>query len=88
MYPADKKSKQGKLRLLYEGNPMSMICEHAGGLATTGECVWLVGSADVFVSVTWYGEVRCGWHLSAAAECGGVFCLQRVNCWLRCAEEH
>ena len=35
-YPADKKSKQGKLRILYEGNPMSMICEQAGGLATTG----------------------------------------------------
>lgn len=36
MYPADKKSKNGKLRLLYEGNPMSMIIEQAGGLATTG----------------------------------------------------
>jgi fructose-1,6-bisphosphatase I len=36
MYPADKKSKNGKLRILYEGNPMSMICEQAGGLATTG----------------------------------------------------
>lgn len=36
MYPADKKSKNGKLRLLYEGNPMSMIIEQAGGVATTG----------------------------------------------------
>merc|ERR1712013_704820 len=36
MYPADKKSKNGKLRLLYEGNPMSMIIEQAGGKATTG----------------------------------------------------
>lgn len=33
MYPADSKSKDGKLRLLYEANPMSMICEQAGGVA-------------------------------------------------------
>lgn len=36
MYPADKKSKDGKLRLLYEANPMSLIMEEAGGVATTG----------------------------------------------------
>ena len=35
-YPADTKNKQGKLRLLYECNPMSMIIEQAGGKATTG----------------------------------------------------
>mmetsp|Transcript_42808 Transcript_42808/g.105164 ORF Transcript_42808/g.105164 Transcript_42808/m.105164 type:complete len:89 (+) Transcript_42808:62-328(+) len=33
MYPGDKKSKSGKLRLLYEGNPMAMLCEVAGGRA-------------------------------------------------------
>lgn len=32
-YPADEKSKQGKLRLLYEGFPMAMIIEKAGGSA-------------------------------------------------------
>lgn len=32
-YPADKKSKQGKLRILYEGFPMAMIMEQAGGSA-------------------------------------------------------
>eukprot|EP00298_Acanthocystis_sp_HF-20_P010694 c18995_g1_i1.p1 GENE.c18995_g1_i1~~c18995_g1_i1.p1 ORF type:complete len:358 (+),score=170.57 c18995_g1_i1:34-1074(+) len=36
MYPADKKSKNGKLRILYEGFPMSYILEAAGGKATTG----------------------------------------------------
>lgn len=36
MYPGDTKSPNGKLRLLYEGNPMSMIIEQAGGKATTG----------------------------------------------------
>ncbi|TMW57173.1 hypothetical protein Poli38472_003098 [Pythium oligandrum] len=36
LYPADKKSKTGKLRLLYEANPMSYIVEQAGGVSTTG----------------------------------------------------
>jgi len=36
MYPADKKSGRGKLRLVYELNPMAMIIETAGGTATTG----------------------------------------------------
>ena len=35
-YPADSKNKTGKLRLLYEGAPMSFIMEQAGGLSTTG----------------------------------------------------
>ncbi|TXH02847.1 MAG: class 1 fructose-bisphosphatase [Nevskiaceae bacterium] len=38
MYPLDSKTKDkgGKLRLLYEANPMSFIVEQAGGAATTG----------------------------------------------------
>lgn len=36
MYPADAKSVNGKLRLMYEANPMSFIVEQAGGAATTG----------------------------------------------------
>lgn len=36
MYPANQKSPKGKLRLLYEGNPMAFIIEQAGGIATTG----------------------------------------------------
>lgn len=35
-YPADKKSKTGKLRILYEGFPMAFLTEQAGGVATTG----------------------------------------------------
>lgn len=35
-YPADTKSPKGKLRLLYEANPMAFIFEAAGGKATTG----------------------------------------------------
>jgi fructose-1,6-bisphosphatase I len=35
-YPADKKSPGGKLRLLYEANPMAYLLEQAGGAATNG----------------------------------------------------
>jgi fructose-1,6-bisphosphatase I len=37
LYPADTKSPEGKLRLLYEGNPMSMIVEQAGGISSSGK---------------------------------------------------
>lgn len=38
MYPKDNKdpSKPGRLRLLYEANPMAMLIEQAGGAASTG----------------------------------------------------
>jgi fructose-1,6-bisphosphatase I len=36
-YPADRKSPEGKLRLLYEANPFAFIFEAAGGVATTGQ---------------------------------------------------
>lgn len=36
-YPADRKSPKGKLRLLYEANPMAFIFEAAGGRASTGK---------------------------------------------------
>jgi fructose-1,6-bisphosphatase I len=35
-YPADAKSPKGKLRLLYEANPMAFLFEQAGGAATDG----------------------------------------------------
>ncbi|HRX83508.1 MAG TPA: class 1 fructose-bisphosphatase [Phycisphaerae bacterium] len=36
LYPPTKKSPQGKLRLLYEANPMAFLAEQAGGAATDG----------------------------------------------------
>jgi fructose-1,6-bisphosphatase I len=36
-YPRDAKSPDGKLRLLYEANPMAFIFENAGGAAIDGE---------------------------------------------------
>lgn len=36
MYPATEKAPKGKLRLMYECNPMAFLTEQAGGTATTG----------------------------------------------------
>jgi fructose-1,6-bisphosphatase I len=38
MYPLDAKTrdKGGKLRLMYEANPMALLIEQAGGAASTG----------------------------------------------------
>jgi fructose-1,6-bisphosphatase I/sedoheptulose-1,7-bisphosphatase/fructose-1,6-bisphosphatase I len=38
MYPKDTKdlSKSGRLRLMYEANPMSFVVEQAGGIGSTG----------------------------------------------------
>ena len=36
MYPNTSKNTNGKLRLLYECNPIAFICEQAQGIATDG----------------------------------------------------
>jgi fructose-1,6-bisphosphatase I len=36
LYPPTKKAPKGKLRLMYEANPMSMVLEQAGGKAYAG----------------------------------------------------
>ena len=36
MYPRDAKNREGRLRLMYEANPMAFIVEQAGGAATDG----------------------------------------------------
>ena len=36
MYPRDDKNKAGRLRLMYEANPMAFIIEQAGGACTDG----------------------------------------------------
>ena len=36
LYPRDSRYKEGRLRLMYEANPMSFIIEQAGGAATDG----------------------------------------------------
>ena len=39
----DKKSAKGKLRVLYEGYPMALLTEQAGGVASTGRFRGKVG---------------------------------------------
>jgi fructose-1,6-bisphosphatase len=38
LYPRDSKdpAKPGRLRLIYEANPMALLVEQAGGMASTG----------------------------------------------------
>ena len=36
LYPADRKTPSGKLRLLYEGIPFAYLSEQAGGYASDG----------------------------------------------------
>ena len=36
LYPKDARHKEGRLRLMYEANPMAFIVEQAGGAATDG----------------------------------------------------
>lgn len=36
LYPGEIKKPEGKLRLLYEANPLAMVIEQAGGRASTG----------------------------------------------------
>lgn len=36
LYPATRKAPEGKLRLLYEANPMALVIEQAGGVAAAG----------------------------------------------------
>ncbi len=37
LYPSTKKSPEGKLRLMYEANPLAFIAEQAGGGASSGK---------------------------------------------------
>jgi fructose-1,6-bisphosphatase I len=49
MYPPTRKAPNGKLRLMYEANPMSMIIEQAGGkaLAAPGQRILDVQPTDI-----------------------------------------
>jgi fructose-1,6-bisphosphatase I len=37
IYPANTRDRNGKLRLMYEANPMAFIVEQAGGMASDGQ---------------------------------------------------
>ncbi len=37
LYPPTKKAPSGKLRLLYEANPLAFVAEQAGGMASDGQ---------------------------------------------------
>jgi len=56
MYPNSQKSPQGKLRLLYECNPMALLIEQAGGMATNGQQPILdIEPTDIHERTPFYG---------------------------------
>ncbi|MEN5059632.1 class 1 fructose-bisphosphatase [Luteimonas sp. TWI1416] len=72
IYPWDRKdpSKPGKLRLMYEANPMAMLVEQAGGAATNGRTRILDIEPDslhqrvpVFLGSRDEVEAATGYHL-------------------------
>ena len=74
MYPVDAKcrDKGGRLRLLYEANPMAFIVEQAGGAATTGrqrrlevQPLALHQRIPVFLGSRNEVEIATGYHRSA-----------------------
>jgi fructose-1,6-bisphosphatase I len=54
MYPPTKKAPQGKLRLMYEANPMALLVEQAGGkaLAAPGQRILEVQPAEIHQRTT------------------------------------
>ncbi len=70
----DRKSQGGKLRLMYEANPMAFIVEQAGGAATTGrerimdlQPTGLHQRVPVFLGSKKEVEVATHYHLEADA---------------------
>ena len=56
LYPDSKKSPKGKLRLLYECNPMAFLIEQAGGIATDGNQPILdLSPTDIHQRTPFYG---------------------------------
>ncbi len=49
MYPPTKKAPKGKLRLMYEANPMAFLVEQAGGkaLAAPGQRIMEVQPTEI-----------------------------------------
>jgi fructose-1,6-bisphosphatase I len=61
LYPTDRRTPKGKLRLLYECNPLAFIAEVAGGAASTG-------SEDILDVVPGSLHDRVGLIIGPAAE--------------------
>jgi len=81
IYPWDKKdpTKVGKLRLMYEANPMSMLVEQAGGAATNGRMrimdiapTQLHQRVPVFLGSKEEVEAATHYHLAHDAKAGAA----------------
>src|ERR1700742_2898283 len=68
LYPPTLKQPKGKLRLLYEANPLAMIAEAAGGMATNGcQRILDVKPSDIHQRTPFMVGSRC--EMEALQEC-------------------
>ncbi len=57
LYPNSTENKEGKLRLLYEANPIAFIAEQAGGKVTNGHTRILnILPTDIHQRIPFYYE--------------------------------
>lgn len=79
LYPPTKKNPEGKLRLLYEANPVAFIAEQAGGLATDGnQRILDIKPRDV--------HERTPLVVGGKAEVEAFQHLMESKCWQKCHE--
>lgn len=74
IYPVTNQSPKGKLRLMYECNPLAFIAEQAGGMATNG----VTRTLDIKPESL---HQRCGFFTGSKKMMEkAVECLQMANC--------
>lgn len=73
LYPSTQSHPQGKLRLLYECNPMAFLIEQAGGIASDGVNrimdIKLLSCTSVYLSLwvrrTWFAKLKSSLNCTA-----------------------
>ena len=69
LYPDSAKAPNGKLRLLYECNPMAFLIEQAGGKAIDGKTAILDKEPRIFTSELLFWEGRWKWRNNCKKYC-------------------
>lgn len=72
LYPPTKKAPNGKLRLLYEANPLSLIAEHAGGAASNG-------TGRILAILPTEPHVRTPLIIGSQTEVSAIVCLLKAQ---------
>ena len=68
LYPPTKTHANGKLRLLYEANPLAFIAEQAGGAATNGtRRIIDIQPEESTSALRWWSAAASKWKISSAS---------------------